>query len=118
MMVSAEPTETEKIDDLEKVVLGEIEKLKTEPPTAEEMKRVLTRYRSSVLRSLQQNLHLAQELADYQAISGDWHNLFHEIEEIGAVKSAQVAAVATKNLPRQNRTSGGSFSNQKHAAAK
>ena len=110
---TAEPSDGGKIDDLEKNVLDEIEKLKTEPPTGEEMKRVLTRYRSSVLRGLKANLHLAQELADYQAISGDWHNLFREIEEIGAVKPEQVSGVAKKYLTRQNRTVGRIVSNEK-----
>jgi predicted Zn-dependent peptidase len=94
------------VGELEAQVLSEIEKLKTEPPTAEELAGSVTRYRAEVLRSLRSNLGLAQQLADYQAISGDWHNLFREIQEISAVTPDQVAAVAKKYLIKQNRTLG------------
>ena len=106
MFFSGEPVANGSIDELEKNLLGEIEKLKTATPTPEEMKRVVTRYRSGVLRSLKANLHLAQQLADYQAVSGDWHSLFREIQEISAVQPEQVTAVAKKYLTRQNRTVG------------
>lgn len=106
LFFSAEPVANGSIDELEKNLLAEIEKLKTVTPTPEEMKRVVTRYRSGVLRSLKANLHLAQQLADYQAVSGDWHSLFREIQEIGAVQPEQVSAAAKKYLTRQNRTVG------------
>jgi len=103
---SAETPEGTSADELEACLLAEIEKLKTEPPTAEELKRVVARYRDGVLRSLKSNLGLAQELADYQALSGDWHNLFRDIERIGAVTPEQVTAVAAKYLTQKNRTVG------------
>ena len=106
MFFSAEPPQGGNTTELETVVLAEIEKLKTEVPTADEMKRVITRYRSGVLRGMKSNLNLAQELADYQAVSGDWHSLFKEIQEISAVKPEQVTAVAKKYLTKQNRTIG------------
>lgn len=106
MFFTAEPPQGGSTTDLEAVMLAEIEKLKTETPTAEEMKRVITRYRSGVLRGMKSNLNLAQELADYQAVSGDWHSLFREIQEISAVKPEQVTAVAKKYLTKQNRTIG------------
>ncbi|MCY3022857.1 MAG: pitrilysin family protein [Planctomycetota bacterium] len=103
---STEPPEGVALDDLEANLLAEIEKLKQEPPTAEEMKRVLTGYRAGVLRSLRSNLGLGMALADYQALSGDWHSLFHDIQLIGAVKPDQVTAAAAKYLTKQNRTVG------------
>jgi predicted Zn-dependent peptidase len=106
LFFTAEPVEGASTDELEGNVLAEIERLKTETPTPEEMKRVITRYRADVLRGLRSNLNLAQQLADYHALSGDWRNLFKEIEEISAVKADQVMAVATKYLTKQNRTVG------------
>ncbi|MEI6541792.1 MAG: pitrilysin family protein, partial [Planctomycetota bacterium] len=106
LLVTAEPPQGGNTTDLEKVVLDEIEKLKTETPSADEMKRVITAYRSTILRGMKSNLNLAQELADYQAVSGDWRSLFREIQEISAVKPEQVTAVAKKYLTKQNRTIG------------
>ncbi|HLX62497.1 MAG TPA: pitrilysin family protein [Planctomycetota bacterium] len=94
------------LNDLEANLFVEIEKLKTETPTPEEMKRVITRYRSAVLREMKSNLSLAQELADYQAIAGDWHALFREIQQISAVTPEQVTAMAKKYLTKENRTVG------------
>ncbi|MFH0938299.1 MAG: pitrilysin family protein [Planctomycetota bacterium] len=99
---SVEPIEGDTPDNIEAALLAEIEKLKTELPTAAEMQRVITRYRAQVLRDLRSNLGLAQQLADYQALSGDWRALFDEIQQISAVKSEQITAVARKYLTRQN----------------
>jgi len=106
MIFSGEPTRGTTLDALESGILGEIEKLKTTPPTDEELKRVTTAYRASVLRKLKQNLNLAQELAEYEAVTGDWKNLFREIEEIGRVTPEQVTGAAQKYLTKRNRTVG------------
>lgn len=102
----AEPTEEGNIDEVETNLFNEIERLKDEPATNDEMERILTRYRASVLRSLRSNMGLAQELASSQAITGDWHDVFREIQQIGAVTPAQVQAVARKYFTRKNRTVG------------
>jgi len=106
MFFSAEPSEGTSTEDLEAQLLSEIENLKKDPPSAEEMTRVITRYRADVLRGLRSNLGLAQELADYLALSGDWRNLFRDIQLISSVKPEQVSAAARKYLTRQNRTTG------------
>ena len=62
IMSNEDNTETS-TEDLEAQLLSEIENLKKEPPSAEEMTRVITRYRADVLRGLRSNLGLAQELA-------------------------------------------------------
>jgi predicted Zn-dependent peptidase len=112
-MFSAEPSAAkdgsapaDAVAALEANLLAEIEKLKTEPPTAEELAGSVTRYRADVLRGLRSNLGLAQELADYQALSGDWRNLFREIKQISSVTPGQVAAAASKYFTRKNRTLG------------
>ena len=73
---------------------------------AEELQSVITRYRAAVLRGMKSNLRLAQDLADYQAVAGDWHELFREIQAISAVKPEQVTLMAQKYLNKQNRTVG------------
>ena len=103
---NAEPTQGISTDDLETALLSEIENLKSQPASPEELKRVITRHKAEVLRGLRSNLGLAQELADYQALSGDWRNLFRDIQLISAVTADQVQAVATKYFTRTNRTVG------------
>lgn len=103
---SSEPTKGTTLDALESGILADIEKLKTVPPSADELKRVTTAYRAGVMRKLKQNLNLAQELAEYEAVTGDWRNLFREIEEIGRVTPEQVTGAAQKYLTKRNRTVG------------
>ena len=103
-VVSAEPSEERSLEQLEEALLGQLERLKTEPPSAEELRRVLTRHRAGVLRGLKSNLNMAIELADYEALSGDWRELFKELESISAVTPERVTAVAAKYLTKSNRT--------------
>lgn len=105
-IVTGEPTKGTPLDTVESDVLAEIERIKTEPPTKEELQRVTTIYRANVLRKLKQNLNLAQELADYQATTGDWKSLFREIQQIAAVTPEQVSEAAKKYLIKRNRTVG------------
>lgn len=109
---SAEPPAGTSTDELEASLLREIESLKTDAPGAEEMQRIITRYRAGVLRGLRSNMGLAQELADYHALTGDWRNLFREIQLISVVKPQQVTAAAAKYLTKNNRTVGRVVSTQ------
>lgn len=101
---SAEPLPGRAIDTLEADMLAAIESFKTQPPSSEELARVISGHRAGVLRELRSNLSLAQELADYQALNGDWHELFRELRRITDVKPEQVTAAAQKYLTKQNRT--------------
>lgn len=103
-VVSAEPSEATPLEALERAVMEEVERLKSEPPTPEELARVVTRYRADVLRKLNSNQGMAIGLADYQAGSGDWQALFEEIAKVAAVTPEQVAAAARKYLTERNRT--------------
>lgn len=106
LIVTAEPTKGTAVEVVESELLAEIERIKTEPPAKEELQRVTTAYRASVLRKLKQNLNLAQELADYQATTGDWRTVFREIKQIGSVTPEQVSEAAKKYLTKRNRTVG------------
>ena len=103
---TAEPSEAGSADELEANLENGIEELRSEAPTTEDLQRVVTRYRADVLRQLRSNMGLAQQLSEYQALTGDWHDLFKEIQQISAVTPAQVQAVAQKYFTKKNRTVG------------
>jgi predicted Zn-dependent peptidase len=103
---TAEPTDGASTDELEANVENGIEELRNEAPTAEDLLRVVTRYRADVLRQLRSNMGLAQQLAESQALTGDWHDLFKEIQQISAVTPEQVQTVAKKYFTKKNRTVG------------
>ena len=85
---------------------AEIEKLKTQDVSDEELRSIKTRAKADLIRSLNDNQGLAAELAEYQAYYGDWRELFREIDRIEAVTKADIRRVANKTFTEENRTVG------------
>ena len=82
----------------------EIDKLKTQDVTDEELAMFKTRARSGLLRGLGDNEGLAQQLATYQTRFGDWRELFLELAKIDKVSKADIRRVSNKIFVDGNRT--------------
>lgn len=93
-------------EEAEKSMLGEIEKLRKEPVTADELEGVKTRARMDLLRSFKDNSGMGQQLAAYQVLTGDWHNLFRFIDQLDKVTPADVQRVAKRVFVNSNQTVG------------
>jgi predicted Zn-dependent peptidase len=83
----------------------ELDRLKNEDVTDEELARFKTRARADLLRGLADNQGLAHQLAEYQTRYGDWRELFRQLTRINAVNKADVRRVANKIFTDSNRTS-------------
>ena len=83
----------------------ELDRLKNEDVTDEELPRFKTRARADLLRGLADNEGLAHQLAEYQTRFGDWRELFRELDKIDAVTKADIRRVANKIFVDSNRTS-------------
>ncbi len=90
--------------EMEDAVHAEIERLKTEDITSDELKMVKTRAKAGLLRSLAENEGLAQNLATTQARYGDWRELFTDIDRIDKVTKEDIRRVAVKTFVNTNRT--------------
>jgi predicted Zn-dependent peptidase len=90
--------------EMEDAIHAEIERLKTEDITDDELKMVKTRAKAGLLRSLAENEGLAQNLATTQARYGDWRELFTDIDKIDKVTKEDIRRVATKTFVNTNRT--------------
>jgi predicted Zn-dependent peptidase len=88
----------------EEAMLAEIERLKTELISEEELARVKSRARATLVQELDSNSGLAGELASYQVLTGDWRNLFRQLEAIGKVTREDVQRVARTYFSDRNRT--------------
>jgi predicted Zn-dependent peptidase len=88
----------------EEAMLAEIERLKTELITEEELERVKSRARAELVRELSSNSGLAGQLASYQVLTGDWRNLFRHLEAIDKVTREDVQRVARTYFTERNRT--------------
>ena len=90
--------------DLEEAINAEIDKLVADGITAQELEAVKQRARANFIRGLRDNGGMAEQLAWNQTISGDWRDLFHEVEEIESVTLEDVQRVAAEIFTPGNRT--------------
>jgi len=82
----------------------ELNKLKNEDVTPEELQSVKTRAKAELLRQLDSNSGLALELALIQTDLGDWRDLFRQLDRIDKVTAADIRRVANKTFTINNRT--------------
>jgi predicted Zn-dependent peptidase len=84
----------------------EIERLKTQDVTDDELKMVKTRAKAALIRSLDSNTGLAENLSVNQARYGDWRELFRQVDRIDKVTKEDIRRVANKTFVENNRTVG------------
>ena len=85
-------------------VHAEIDRLVSQDVTDEELKMVKTRAKADLIRGLANNAGLAQQLATYQALYGDWRELFRDVDRIEKVSKQDIRRVAAKTFVVSNRT--------------
>jgi predicted Zn-dependent peptidase len=90
-------------EENEKAMLEEIEALKRDLVTEEELSRVKARARADLVSGLESNTGLAAQLALYQVLTSDWRNLFRRIEAIDRVTREDVQRVAKEYFTERNR---------------
>jgi predicted Zn-dependent peptidase len=95
--------------DLDRVgaaLQAELARLTREPVSAAELNRVKTQARAARLAQLKSNSSMAFQLAEYEVKTGDWRNLFTDLDRIEAITPADVQRVAQQLLTPENRTIG------------
>ncbi len=85
---------------------AEIDKLKKEDITDDELKMIKTRTKANLIRGLADNEGLATQLATYQTRYGDWRELFRSVDRIDQVTKADIRRVANETFVDTNRTVG------------
>jgi predicted Zn-dependent peptidase len=82
------------LDEIADAFAAEIELLKREPVSAQELDRVKTQTRAGVLQALASNQGMASLLAEYEAKTGSWRNLFDDLKTVEAITAQDVQRVA------------------------
>ena len=98
------PMPGHKPDEIADGIHKEIERLKNEDVTDDELQMIKTRFRAQLIESLGSNEGLAQSLAQLQLRYGDWKQLFGEIDRTQKVTKADIRRVANKVFVASNRT--------------
>jgi predicted Zn-dependent peptidase len=100
------------VDEVAVALRQEIDRLKTEPVSTMELDRVKTQARAGLLRTLDSNMGMAQQLLEYEVKTGSWRNLFKQLEAIEAVTATDIQRVAKATFSPNNRTTGKLLSKQ------
>ena len=100
------PVPGHKPEEIGDVIHSEIDRLRNEDIRDDELKMVKTRAKASLVRSLDSNEGLAQNLAVFQTLYGDWRELFRSVDRINAVTKADIRRVANQVFVPTNRTVG------------
>ncbi|MBW4614594.1 MAG: insulinase family protein [Desmonostoc vinosum HA7617-LM4] len=101
------------VDELAVALRQEIDSLKNTPVSATELQRVKTQARAGLLRTLNSNMGMAQQLLEYEVKTGSWRNLFKQLDEIAAVTVGDIQRVAKATFTPENRTIGKLLSKEK-----
>ncbi len=104
MLLYAFPTPGHSNEDVQAAIRAEIERLKTEPISDEELEMVKTRAKAGLIRSLASNTGIASQLATFQALFGDWREIFRNVERIEKVTKEDIQRVARATFKPTHRT--------------
>ena len=100
------PLPGHKTQEVADAIHAEIERLKKEDITDDELKMIKTRAKANLIRSLGSNEGLAEELGLYQSRYDDWRELFRSVDRIEKVTKADIRRVANQTFTPENRTVG------------
>jgi predicted Zn-dependent peptidase len=98
------PSPDKNNEELEKDMAAEIERLNNELVSADELDGVKNRARAGLISLLSSNTGMASQLAQWQVLTGDWHNLFRYLDKIAAVTPQDIQRVAKQTFHAANRT--------------
>jgi predicted Zn-dependent peptidase len=98
------PNQGKTVEECEKAAYEIIDRLKKEKVSEEQLKRVKTQLRAQVIRGLDSNSGMAQQLATYQTLFGDWRYALKQLELLEKVTADDIQALANKYFTAKNRT--------------
>jgi predicted Zn-dependent peptidase len=106
IVLRAVPTPGHTNEEVQVAIREQLERLKIEPITDDELKLVKTRAKADLIRGLDANSGIARQLAFTQARYGDWREMFRTVEQLDKVTKEDVMRVATATFVPTNRTVG------------
>lgn len=94
------------VEQLSSALRSQIERLKTELVTPEELAQVKTQLKAGLLRTLDSNMGMARILAEYDAKTGSWRHIFDQLAKLEAITPEDLQRVAQTTFTPENRTIG------------
>ncbi len=103
-VVTATPRSPNTTADVEDAIYTQLEKLKTEPVEDKEFKRILKQIDAGFIRALSSNSGMANQLAFYEGIAGDWRYILDWRKKMYEITTDDIMRVANTYFIKSNRT--------------
>ena len=103
-VVSGTPRSPNTTADVEEAIYAQLEKLKTEPVAEKEFKRILKQIDAGFIRALSSNAGMANQLAFYEGIAGDWRYILNWRKKMYEITPDDIMRVAQTYFKKSNRT--------------
>ncbi len=103
-IIAATPRAPHTVREVEEAIYAELERLKTEPATEREMRRIMNNLEAGEVMAMGSNDGLARRLTEYEAIAGTWRYMTEHRRKVEKLTPADVIGTARKYLARENRT--------------
>jgi predicted Zn-dependent peptidase len=100
------PTPGHTLEEIRDAIHIEIERVKNEDITDQELQTIKVRAKAELLLRLGNNEGLALQLGTAQSLYGDWRELFRQIDRIERVSKRDIRRVASECFVGSNRTVG------------
>jgi predicted Zn-dependent peptidase len=97
------PTPEHGNEEVQAAIREELERLKTDPVSDEELRKAKTRARADLIRGMSSNIGIARQLAFHQNRYGDWREIFRSVEKIEKVTKEDIMRVAQATFVPTNR---------------
>ncbi|MDS3859672.1 pitrilysin family protein [Thermosynechococcaceae cyanobacterium BACA0444] len=104
LVIYALPAPGHSTKEVAQAIQTELSHLQTTPISDVELSRLQTQARMDLLQALMSTEGMAKQLAEYAVKTGDWRNLFQQLEIIEAVTPADIQRVAQALHPEQRTT--------------
>ncbi len=105
-LIYAVPNQGVGLDEIEKVVYEELDRIRNGDVATEELDRVRTNARASVLRGLASNQGMALNFAQAQNQRGSWRSIFTDLDEMEMVTVDDLQRVVETYFRKSSRTVG------------
>jgi predicted Zn-dependent peptidase len=103
-IISANPVRSHTNLELEDIIWKEIDLLKKEGITKEELDQTVRVLKKSILSSLETDGGAASVLSTYEMLAGDWRYVFRNLEVLQGLTSGQIKECSAKYLVREKAT--------------
>lgn len=103
-IISAAPRFPHTNKELETAIYEEIETLKNEPVSREELTKAKNQIKADFLRGLSSNSGIANMLSYFEVIAGDYRYITNQIKIIDTITAEDIRKTANKYLTPENRT--------------